>query len=121
MSTTTLYDSLIRLLIRKAPETGVRVKLEEFRNWLKVKVDFNPPVEIVHTVRGGLIVDRNIASLMYLKELLWSCESATDKECKCGYITCLKAPPVRTKKQRKSIAYVPQPLMTRVGLSWTST
>lgn len=75
----------VSVLIAKSRTNGVEIDLEDFREWLKVTIDVNPPSEIVHTACGDLIIDPSFAGNMYLKGLLLPDESATGKVCQYGY------------------------------------
>lgn len=55
--------------IHGLPRKGDRVKTEDFKMWLKVTLDINPPQKIIHTSQGDLIRDPHYQGRLYLKGL----------------------------------------------------
>lgn len=75
----------VSVLIGKPRTNGVKIEVDDFKEWLEVTVDINAPSEVVHTSCGDLITEQSSAGKMYLKGLLLLDESATGKVCEYGY------------------------------------
>ncbi|KAF2803633.1 uncharacterized protein BDZ99DRAFT_399651 [Mytilinidion resinicola] len=71
-------------------ETGERQKtpkisLQDFKDWLTITLDINPPTDIIQTFAGDLILDPAYKGKTYLKGLLLPNGSASGKPFQFGY------------------------------------
>lgn len=64
---------------------GNRVSVDEFRKWLKITLDVNPPKEIIRTVKGDIIRNPEYRGQMYLRGLLLPNGGVTQRQYEYGY------------------------------------
>jgi hypothetical protein len=57
--------------IRGDPLKGERIHVDDFKKWLKVTLDINPPQKVIRTSKGYLIRDPTNQGLLYLQGLLF--------------------------------------------------
>ncbi|KAL1792381.1 hypothetical protein ACET3X_008888 [Alternaria dauci] len=62
-----------------------RLHIDDFRSWITVTIDINPPKNIVRTVYGDLIRDKRYRAHMYLRGLLLPGGGTTRDNYTCGY------------------------------------
>jgi hypothetical protein len=60
---------------------GTKLEMADFRDWLKVSLDFDHPSKVIETLRGSLILDPRFRGRIYLRGLLLEC----NKNSKFGY------------------------------------
>lgn len=56
--------------IRGVEQTSEQLNIAEFKNWITVTIDINPPKDIIRTIHGDLIRDPEYQGRMYLRGLL---------------------------------------------------
>jgi hypothetical protein len=59
--------------------------IDQFKEWLKVTLDTNPPSKIIRTIHGDLIRDPNYQVNMYMKGLLLLSGGTSGRSYACGY------------------------------------
>lgn len=64
---------------------GKKITWTDWRSWMKVDLRFHQPDQIIETTHGGLILDPDFASRIYLKGFFINDKSASSKELKYGY------------------------------------
>lgn len=64
---------------------GNKIHVDDFRKWLDVTLDINPPTDIVHTTAGDLILDPAYKNKHYLQGLLLPSGSMSGKPHNYGY------------------------------------
>ncbi|CZT07834.1 uncharacterized protein RCO7_10885 [Rhynchosporium graminicola] len=62
---------------------GEKIETEDFKKWIKVVLDLDPPSKMIQTVHGSLILDPMFSNKLYLKGLLL--ERNFGKEFRFGY------------------------------------
>jgi hypothetical protein len=62
----------VSVKIAKARKGGKKISEEDFKSWLKVAIDLDPPssTDTIQTAHGDLILDKRFARHIYLKGLL---------------------------------------------------
>jgi hypothetical protein len=63
---------------------GKKILSEDIRSWMKTTIDLHPPISIIKSSMGRLILDHNYSNMVYLKGLLLE-RSPKSRKFKYGY------------------------------------
>jgi hypothetical protein len=77
-----------------------KVPLKDFRNWLKITVDIQPPKDVISTSEGDLILDPKFKNKIYLHGLVLPEGSRSGKPYRYGY----NFVNVKTGRDRRTLA-----------------
>jgi hypothetical protein len=85
--TSNIWEDVTVKISKARGETGIKISEEDFRSWLKVAIDLDPPqsTDIVQTDHGDLILDKQFSGRIYLKGLRVAGPGPTSREYIFGY------------------------------------
>ena len=101
--------------IRGEPMKGERIRVDDFKMWLKVALDINPPRKVIRTSKGWLIRDPTYQGLLYLQGLIFPRGGMCPKLYQYGYNFLAG----KTTRDRTSLSS-PEEERTRVADIWAA-
>ena len=85
--TANIWEDVTVKIGKAKGEYGMKILEEDFRSWLKIAIDLNPPPssDLVQTNQGDLILDKHFSGRIYLKGLRVAGHSLDGREYMFGY------------------------------------